>query len=100
MSFRSLSLLVNLSFYVAKNVSLSFEKHSLVKCKIWLLFLSFSGYGNGDVYADYKYGDSFYIRLIKLSDSGFSNIDQLERHYIDLYGAEDNGYNKNKGNDI
>ena len=41
MSFRSLSRLVNLlGFFVAKNVSLSFEKHSFVKCKIWLLFLS------------------------------------------------------------
>ena len=60
----------------------------------------FGSHGNGDIYADYKYGDDFYVRLIKLSDSGFDNIDQLEKHYIDLYAAEETGYNKTKGNDI
>ncbi|MDV7758056.1 GIY-YIG nuclease family protein [Liquorilactobacillus mali] len=32
----------------------------------------FRGHGNGDVYADYKYGDDFVIQFISLDYSGYS----------------------------
>ncbi len=57
----------------------------------------FTGKGNGDVYADYKYGDKFTIRFIKLSESGFRSLDDLERSAILKYDAYNKGYNKNRG---
>lgn len=58
----------------------------------------FTGHGNGDVYADYKYGDQFKIRAIRLVDSGYSDLDKLERDLIKKYKAYQLGYNKTKGN--
>lgn len=57
-----------------------------------------SGHGNGDVYSDYRFGDEFLIRLIKLSDTKFESLDELEAYYIELYDAAVSGYNRNKGN--
>lgn len=57
----------------------------------------FTGKGNGDVYADYKYGDKFTIRFIKLSESGFRSLDDLEHSAILKYDAYKKGYNKNRG---
>ena len=47
----------------------------------------FTGRGNGDVYADYKYGDSFTIRLLPLSTSGYDSLDRFEKEMIDATGA-------------
>lgn len=58
----------------------------------------FTGKGNGDVYADYKYGDLFTITLFALEESGFSSLNELERDAISAYGAYANGYNKTRGN--
>ena len=58
----------------------------------------FTGHGNGDVYADYKYGDQFTIRTIKLQGSGFSNLNDLERYCIRTYNAYSRGYNRTRGN--
>lgn len=58
----------------------------------------FTGHGNGDVYADYKYGDQFNIRLFRLKDGQFDNIDQMEKSLIATYDAYNTGYNKNRGN--
>lgn len=58
----------------------------------------FTGHGNGDVYADYKYGDQFTIKLIKLEGSGFSSLNELEREMIRYYNAFSKGYNKTRGN--
>ena len=58
----------------------------------------FTGKGNGDVYADYKYGDLFTITLFALEESGFSSLNELEREAISAYGAYANGYNKTRGN--
>lgn len=55
----------------------------------------FTGKGNGDVYADYKYGDIFTIKMIALSTSGFSSLNELERNTIMTYNSYANGYNKN-----
>ncbi|SDB04128.1 GIY-YIG catalytic domain-containing protein [Eubacterium oxidoreducens] len=58
----------------------------------------FTGKGNGDVYADYIYGDDFRIRMISLKGSGYRNLDDLERETIARYNAYAKGYNKTKGN--
>ena len=58
----------------------------------------FTGHGNGDVYADYKYGDRFTVRLIALEGSGFKTLNELERNAIATYDAVGKGYNKTKGN--
>lgn len=58
----------------------------------------FTGHGNGDVYADYKYGDAFTIRMISLVNSGFNNLDELERNTIAAYDAYNKGYNRTRGN--
>lgn len=58
----------------------------------------FTGKGNGDVYADYKYGDEFTIRMIALENSGFSSLNELERNTIAKYNAYYKGYNKTRGN--
>ena len=58
----------------------------------------FTGHGNGDVYADYKYGDDFSIKILKLSDTGYDDIDQLERDMIRKYNAYEIGYNRTSGN--
>lgn len=58
----------------------------------------FTGKGNGDVYADYKYGDIFTIRMIALENSGFQSLNDLERNTILRYNAYSKGYNKTRGN--
>ena len=54
--------------------------------------------GNHEIYADYKYGDEFFIQFISLVESGYDNLDDLERYYINRYDAYRHGYNKTKGN--
>ena len=60
--------------------------------------MHFTGKGNGDVYADYKYGEKFTIKILAIKGSGFDTLNELERHAIDLYDAYENGYNKQRGN--
>lgn len=59
----------------------------------------FTGHGNGDVYGDYKRGgDKFTIKLIPLVNSGYYDLDKLEKDMITKYDAYNNGYNKTSGN--
>lgn len=58
----------------------------------------FTGKGNGDVYADYKYGDLFEIGLSLLSHTGYRVLNDLERDLIDVFGAYERVYNKTRGN--
>lgn len=58
----------------------------------------FTGKGNGDVYADYKYGDSFRIKMICIENSGFQSLNELEKNTIATYDAFYRGYNKTRGN--
>ena len=58
----------------------------------------FTGSGNGDVYADYKYNDEFTIRLIYLSRTDYKNLNDLERDMITHYNSFHKGYNKTRGN--
>lgn len=57
-----------------------------------------TGYGNGNVYADFKYGDDFTIKMIALENSGFNTLNELERNTIMTYNAYSKGYNKTRGN--
>ena len=57
-----------------------------------------TGHGNGDVYADFKYGDEFEVSTVSLVDSGYGNLNDLERDTIAAYDAYNNGYNKTAGN--
>lgn len=41
--------------------------------------IQFLGRGNCDVYADYKYGDSFSVRIVPLSESGYESLNELKR---------------------
>lgn len=58
----------------------------------------FTGHGNGDLYADYKYGDDFAIKIIPLADSGYQDLDLLEKDLIKKYDAYNSGYNRTSGN--
>ncbi len=58
----------------------------------------FSGHGNGDVYADWSYGDAFTIRTIALRGSGYRSLDDLERDTITAFDACDGGYTRTRGN--
>lgn len=62
------------------------------------VYAHFTGHGNGDVYADYKYGDVFTIKMIGLENSGFSSLNALERNTIMTYDSVAHGYNKTRGN--
>lgn len=57
-----------------------------------------TGHGNGDVYADFKYGDSFTVSTIPIQGSGYQSLNDLERDTISAYNAKDNGYNMTSGN--
>lgn len=58
----------------------------------------FQGHGNGDVYADWKYGDVLTVKVVRLSTSGYDSLNQLEHDYITRYDACDRGYNRTHGN--
>ena len=57
-----------------------------------------TGHGNGDVYADFKYGDEFEVSTVSLVDSGYDSLNDLERETIAAYDAYNSGYNKTAGN--
>jgi hypothetical protein len=49
--------------------------------------IQFLGRGNCDVNADYKYGDSFNVRIIPLSGSGYDSLNELKRAAIQALEA-------------
>lgn len=49
--------------------------------------IQFLGRGNCDVYADYKYGDSFNVRIIPFSESGYESLNELKRAAIQALEA-------------
>ncbi len=57
----------------------------------------FTGKGNMKVYLDYNDGDDFAIKLLELKNSGYCNINELERDIITAYDAYKYGYNVYKG---
>lgn len=58
----------------------------------------FTGHGNGDVYADFKYGDEFTVSTIPMQGSGYQSLNDLERDTIAAYDAQTKGYNMTQGN--
>ena len=62
------------------------------------VYSHFTGKGNGDVYADYKYGSVFTLKLIEFSGSGYNTLNQLEKDTIMVYNSYAKGYNKTRGN--
>lgn len=53
--------------------------------------IQFLDRGNCDVYADYKYRDSFNVRIVPLSGSGYENLNELKRAAIQALEAADEG---------
>ena len=64
------------------------------------LFTHFTGRGNGDVYFDYRSGDSFMVRYYPFNPNQYRSIDELEYHLIRIYQASEIGYNRQKGNKV
>lgn len=88
--FRGIYILHNKSkdmYYVGQGV-----------CVLRRVNSHFSGRGNGDVYADWKYGDNFTIKLVKLSECPYKTLDESERKAIAYYDAYERGYNRTRGN--
>ena len=53
--------------------------------------IQFLGRGNCDVYADYKYGDSFSVRIIPLLGSGYESLNEFKRAAIQALETADGG---------
>lgn len=62
------------------------------------VYAHFTGRGNGDVYADYKYDNEFEMLLVDIMDTEYRRLDDLERDLIDAFDAYNRGYNKTRGN--
>lgn len=54
--------------------------------------------GNTNVFMDYLRGDHWNIQIIRLRDTTYDNLDDLERNAIALYDAFESGYNATRGN--
>ena len=57
-----------------------------------------TGYGNWDVYADYKYRNECTVKTMALTQSGYDSMNALERDLIANYDAYTKGYNRTRGN--
>lgn len=49
----------------------------------------FRGYENQEIYTEWKKGDQFFVNIIKFENSGYDNIDLLERDIKEAYNAYD-----------
>lgn len=83
--------------YIIHNVTKDMYYVGQSKAVLKRVSAHFAGSGNGDVYADLKYGDMFAVRAIPLSGSGYASLDDLKRDAIKVYDACGRGYNKNRG---
>ena len=84
--------------YVLKNVDSGKCYVGQSKDVLNRVFSHLSGSGNGDVYADFKYGSNFSVVTLPFVDSKFNNLNEMERVCIDYFDSAKNGYNKTKGN--
>ena len=84
--------------YIIYNVDKKMYYVGQAKRLYFRVWQHMTGHGNGDVYADYKYGNRFIIRFVTLSESGCDDLDMLERNMIQYYNAFTTGYNKTIGN--
>jgi predicted GIY-YIG superfamily endonuclease len=53
-----------------------------------------SGTGNRKLYADYKHGDKFSIKMVALANSGYKSLNDLEKATVSAYSSFPNRYNK------
>ena len=60
--------------------------------------MHFKGKGNGDIYADYRHGDIFKIKIINMYNTKYDDLDKLERVSIKVFDSYYSGYNKTRGN--
>lgn len=51
-----------------------------------------------DIMIDFENGDVFYINFVRLSDTKYNTLDELEYDYIAKYDCVNSGYNKKHGN--
>lgn len=84
--------------YIIYNRSRNMYYVGQAKKVLFRLNQHFTGHGNGDVYADYIYGDDFILNTIPLTQSGYSDLDLLEKDMIKHYDACRSGYNRTIGN--
>ena len=84
--------------YVIYNISKNMYYVGQAKRLLFRINQHFTGHGNGEVYADFLYGDEFVLQMIPLAGSGFSDIDEMERVMIQKYDAYNTGYNRTVGN--
>lgn len=49
----------------------------------------FTGYGNEEIYSEWRKGNKFYINIIRFENSGYDNINYLERDVKEKYNAFD-----------
>lgn len=55
--------------------------------------------GNQHVYNDFIKGDEWTIKMIRLKDTNYYNLNDLESYAIKLYQGFDKGYNKTRGSE-
>lgn len=84
--------------YVLHNIARDKYYVGQSKCVLNRVRHHLTGSGNGDVYADYRYGDAFEVMVISCTRAGYESINALERDLIAHYDAYTKGYNKNAGN--
>lgn len=85
--------------YVIYNLSKKMYYVGQAKATLRRLKQHFTGVGgNGDVYADYKYGDSFEFFIIPFDSAKWHTLDMQEKYFIEKYRANVDGYNRTKGN--
>ena len=68
--------------YVLFNVTKSMYYVGQGKKVLDRVNMHFTGKGNGDVYADYKYGDEFTIKIIGLKHSGYRSLNEIGRAHV------------------
>lgn len=73
--------------YVGQSVNLIRRVNSHIK-----------GRGNNDIYNDMRHGDKFTIELLRLKDTNYISLNDLERNLIRKNDSYYNGYNKTRGN--
>lgn len=49
----------------------------------------FTGYGNEEIYSEWRKGNKFFINIIRFENSGYDNINYLERDIKEKYYAFD-----------
>ncbi|MFK4781999.1 GIY-YIG nuclease family protein [Lactococcus petauri] len=54
--------------------------------------------GSYNFFNDYQSGEAFEVWTVRLRESEFDSLDELERRTIEYYQAYDLGYNENRGN--